>query len=293
MQITNALKTAIISLIFAAGVPALADVNVVTTIRPLEFIAKAVIGELGSTDSLIGRNASPHHFNFTPSNRRALNGADIVLWVGPEFEVHISESIERLVKGRPLLTAFDLPDFKLLYLAESSAKDGHVWLSSHNALVIASELATQLAVIDPTNAAAFAANLQQFKISVELSNKAIQTELNDYKNTAYLVYHNGFQYFEQEQGLQHLLPLVLDPEVSPSISQIVAVRKTIEAMQPRCLISEADANADLVNTFTRGVEMQIVEVDLLGYNIELSTQAYTELLESVADSYSACLSAAH
>ncbi|MFT4863818.1 MAG: zinc transport system substrate-binding protein [Pseudohongiellaceae bacterium] len=292
MQLTNALKTVLLTLIFAVSVPALADVNVVTTIRPLEFIAKAVIGELGSTDSLIGRNASPHHFNFTPSNRRALNRADIVLWVGPEFEVHISENMERLVKGRPLLTAFDLADLKLLYLAESSGKDGHVWLSSHNAKVIASELAAQLAVIDPTNATAFAANLQQFKASLDVSNKAIQARLIAYKSTAYLVYHNGFQYFEQEQGLQHLLPLVLDPEVSPSINQIVAVRKKIEATQPKCLISEADANADLANTFTRGVEMKIVEVDLLGYNIPLSTQAYIELLESVADSYTACLSAA-
>jgi zinc transport system substrate-binding protein len=292
MQLTNALKPVLLTLIFAVSVPALADVNVVTTIRPLEFIAKAVIGELGSTDSLIGRNASPHHFNFTPSNRRALNRADIVLWVGPEFEVHISENMERLVKGRPLLTAFDLADLKLLYLAESSGKDGHVWLSSHNAKVIASELAAQLAVIDPTNATAFAANLQQFKASLDVSNKAIQARLIAYKSTAYLVYHNGFQYFEQEQGLQHLLPLVLDPEVSPSINQIVAVRKKIEATQPKCLISEADANADLANTFTRGVEMKIVEVDLLGYNIPLSTQAYIELLESVADSYTSCLSAA-
>lgn len=293
MPITKTLKSISAAALLAASAPVVADVSVVTTIRPLEFIAKAVIGELGSTDSLIGRNASPHHFNFTPSNRRALNRADLVLWVGPEFEVHLSESMERLVKDRPLITVFDLPGINTLYLAESAAKDGHLWLSSQNAKVIANGLKAQLIEIDPANGAAYSKNLEQFIAKVDASSTAIEASLAEYKDTSFLVYHNGFQYFEQEFGLSHLLPLVLDPEVSPSINQIVAVRNMIAAEKPGCLISEFDANPDLVNTFTRDVEMKIVEVDLLGYDIPLTGQAYIELLDSIAGSYKTCLSANH
>jgi zinc transport system substrate-binding protein len=286
-------KTVFIALLMAVSASALADVSVVTTIRPLEFIAKAVIGELGSTGSLIGQNASPHHFNFTPSNRTALSQADIVLWVGPEFEVHLSESMERLVQGKSLITALALPGFNTLYLDESGSKDGHVWLSAQNAKVIASALAQRLIKVDAANASSYAQNLQQFASNLEVHSAAIQASLTAYKDASYLVYHNGFQYFEQEYGLTHLAPLVLDPEVSPSINQIVAVRKLIAKEQPRCLISEAAANSDMVNTFTRGsdiAEIKIVEVDLLGYDVPLSAQAYLELLDSIAGSFAACLS---
>lgn len=265
--------------------------NVVATIRPLEFIAKAIVGDLGSTDSLIGRNASPHHFNFTPSNRRALNRADIVLWVGPEFEVHLSESMERLVNGRIMITALDLPHFKTLTLDESGSKDGHVWLSSLNAAAIASALAEKLASVDPENAASYEANLENFQAMLQTKQLSIQSSLSKYKDTAYLVYHNGFQYFEQEYGLNHLTPLVLDPKVSPSINRIVAVRQIIADVKPSCLISESDANEDLVTTFTRAAKIKIVDVDLLGYDIPLSAQAYGQLLDSISGSFVACLSA--
>jgi zinc transport system substrate-binding protein len=289
---TNTFKTVFIALLMAFNLPVLADVSVVTTIRPLEFIAKAVIGDLGSSASLIGRNSSPHHFNFTPSNRRALNRADIVLWVGPEFEVHLSESMTRLVEDKTLITAFDLPGFTTLTLDEAGSKDGHVWLSAQNASVIATALAQRLTAADAANASAYAQNLQTFTSLLAARSASIQTNLAAYKDSSYLVYHNGFQYFEQEYGLTHLAPLVLDPEVSPSINQIVAIRKLIANTKPTCLISEADANSDLVNTFIRGGEtaqMKIVEVDLLGYDVPLTTVAYLDLLDSIAESFASCL----
>lgn len=293
MPTKNTINAALVSLLITFSVSAAADVNVVTTIRPLEFIAKAVIGDLGRTDSLIGRNASPHHFNFTPGNRRALNNADIVVWIGPEFEVHLSENMARLVKDRPLITAFSLPSFNTLTLDESGTKDGHAWLSAQNAVAIATALVQQLSIVDPANGPSYTANLAEFKAQLDITFSAIQTRLTGYQDVSYLVYHNGFQYFEQDYGLTHLAPLVLDPEVSPSINRIVAVRELIAKENPRCLMSEADANTELVITFTRGAQIKIVDVDLLGYDIPVSQQAYGQLLESVAGSFESCLSATH
>lgn len=293
MPTKNTFNAALVSLLLAFSVSAAADVNVVTTIRPLEFIAKAVIGDLGRTDSLIDRNASPHHFNFTPGNRRALNNADIVVWIGPEFEVHLSENMTRLVKDRPLITAFSLPGFNTLTLDESGTKDGHAWLSAQNAVAIATALVQQLSIVDAANGPSYAANLAEFKAQLDLTASAIQTRLTGYQDVSYLVYHNGFQYFEQDYGLTHLAPLVLDPEVSPSINRIVSVRELIAKENPRCLISEADANPELVITFTRGAPIKIADVDLLGYDIPVSQQAYGQLLDSIAGSFESCLSATH
>ncbi len=291
MRITSFFKTVLGTVLLTFSVSAAADVSVVATIRPLEFIAKAIVGDFGSTDSLIGRNASPHHFNFTPSNRQALNRADIVLWVGPEFEVHLADSMERLARGRALVTAFNLPNFKVLTLDESGSKDGHVWLSAENASAIASALAEQLSIVDPENTTSYSVNLEKFQAMLQAKQLSIKLSLSQYEDTAYLVYHNGFQYFEQEYGLNHLTPLVSDPEVSPSINQIVAVRQLIADEMPGCLISESDANQELVTTITRAAKLKIVDVDLLGYSVPLSTQAYGQLLDSIAESFASCLGA--
>jgi len=60
-----------------------ADVNVVTTIKPLQLIAQAVIKDHGSVSSIVDPQQSPHHFSLSPSDRIALARADLAVWIGP------------------------------------------------------------------------------------------------------------------------------------------------------------------------------------------------------------------
>ncbi|HBM48647.1 MAG TPA: ABC transporter substrate-binding protein, partial [Marinobacter sp.] len=64
--------------------------NVVTSIKPLELLVKAVAGDSVQVSTLVPPGSSPHNYTMKPSQRRALEQADAIFWVGPEMETFLS-----------------------------------------------------------------------------------------------------------------------------------------------------------------------------------------------------------
>ncbi|PFG09219.1 zinc ABC transporter substrate-binding protein [Marinobacter sp. LV10MA510-1] len=73
-------------LTLAAALPAVADTNIVTSIKPLELLVRAVATDDVTVTSLVAPGGSPHNYTLRPSQRRALEQADAIFWVGPDME---------------------------------------------------------------------------------------------------------------------------------------------------------------------------------------------------------------
>ena len=85
-----------------------ADVTVVSSVRPLQFIAAAIVGDGDRTISLIGASDSPHSFALTPQDRLAIDQADILLWVSPGFELYLADLFTALEGNKSVITVADL-----------------------------------------------------------------------------------------------------------------------------------------------------------------------------------------
>ncbi|MEC7256458.1 MAG: zinc ABC transporter substrate-binding protein [Pseudomonadota bacterium] len=59
--------------------------QVVTDIGPVQSIAAMVMGDLGTPQAIVPPEVSPHDFALRPSQARALDGADLLVWAGPEL----------------------------------------------------------------------------------------------------------------------------------------------------------------------------------------------------------------
>lgn len=65
---------------------ALAEVpKVVTDIAPVQSLVAQVMEGLGEPGLLMDQGADAHHFSLRPSQARALQQADLVVWIGPEM----------------------------------------------------------------------------------------------------------------------------------------------------------------------------------------------------------------
>lgn len=76
-------RTLLASALLMAGPLSSASAAVVTSIRPLGFIASAIADGVTPTEVLLPDGASPHDFALRPSDIQRLRSADLVLWVGP------------------------------------------------------------------------------------------------------------------------------------------------------------------------------------------------------------------
>ncbi|MEH6356691.1 MAG: zinc ABC transporter substrate-binding protein, partial [Marinobacter sp.] len=73
-------------LTLAAALPAAAETNIVTSIKPLELLVRAVATDNVTVTSLVAPGGSPHNYTLRPSQRRALEQANAIFWVGPDVE---------------------------------------------------------------------------------------------------------------------------------------------------------------------------------------------------------------
>jgi zinc transport system substrate-binding protein len=265
-----------------------ADVNIVTTIKPLQMIAEAVVQEYGSVSSIVDSQQSPHHFTVSPSDRINLARADIAVWIGPLFETHISDFFVQARFKAKTITVIDTPGL-LLHSIGDGQLDAHLWLDSSNAVLIAKAIAERAVEKDPDNAISYRQNLEKFSREIESRNRQIEQQFQAPSVTSYAVYHNAYQYFEHQFGLQHDMVILQDPEVQPSIRETIELRRQVNDQRPSCLLLEFDSSSDLVSTVLNGHELKQITVDLLGSNVNSSGNAFSEFIANLADDFYQCL----
>ena len=308
------LRAGLLSLLCLPGLVR-AEISVATTIRPLQLIAEAILQDQGEVSVIVKANQSAHQFSISPSDRFALARADIVLWIGPEFENQLSSLLNQ--SKASLITASELDGMTLYELSEDShlghSVDSHLWLDSGNVLRVATELAALAAQIDSDNASSYRNNLATFRDRIDgavttisewlsegsrstriLSNVSTTRLIPNEDPVSFVVYHNAFQYFEKQFGLQHKFELIRDPENQPSIQEIVETRNLVIAEQPVCLFVEPDANMALVSTLLDDYEIETYIVDPLGYfnddAMEEASGDYPSFLLGIAQQFRNCLS---
>ena len=264
------------------------DVIIVTTIKPLQMIAEAIVQGHGTVSSIVGSQESPHHFTVSPSDRINLARADMAIWIGPLFETHISDFFVQAEVQAKTITVIDTPGLQLHTVVDGQI-DAHVWLDSLNAIRIAEAIAERAAETDPGNATSYRQNLRKFSAEIESRNQQIVKRFQGSSTTSYAVYHNAYQYFEQQFGRQHDIVILPDPEVQPSIREIIELRSQVSKRRPSCLLLETDSNSELVSTVLNGYELKLVTVDLLGSNVNSSENAYSEFIANLADDFYECL----
>lgn len=109
------------SLLFTA--PVRAEVNVLTSIKPLQLIAAAVQDGVGKPAVLLPPGASPHHYALRPSDVRQIRSADLFYWIGPDMETFL----EPVLKGRtrPSVAVQSLPNMTLRHFGDEHVGHRH------------------------------------------------------------------------------------------------------------------------------------------------------------------------
>lgn len=305
--------TAALVLLWAAvsSGTALAQARVVTSIKPLQMIASAITDGVSEPQVLIPSNQSYHHFTLRPSTLRTLRQADLFVWVGPELETYLSDAV---VQGRnsQQLQVLALPELRVHHAGmdgEDSREilipadglhaghqhkggpnsiDPHVWLDTRNAVLIAEAIAGQLVSLDPGHAATYQQNLTVFAQHLANLEQDINTRPLMSTDTPYAVYHNAFQYFERQFGLQHDVVFVESEELQPGVRHMMAVRQAVASTPLSCLMEDVTTQAATVDTLLGDKQLRRIRVDTLGQNLTSGPMAYIHMMDNLADAFRQC-----
>src|SRR5690606_18695633 len=104
---------------------------------PLELLAAPIVQGVSQPVLVMQQDRDPHHLALRPSERLALDRAELLLWTGPMLELPLQRVVRELGAGK-VLTVQELDGLHLLQV--DGELDPHVWLDTRNARVIANAL---------------------------------------------------------------------------------------------------------------------------------------------------------
>ncbi len=296
----KSLVNRLLCLVFALlSPPVFANLTLLTSIKPIGLIANDIAKGYAEVEVLLPDNASPHGFSLTPSDIRALNDKDLLIWVGPEIEPFLT----KLMTGRKnqlQLTA--LPNIELRQYGSDHAHshgdhthetniDGHIWLGPLQSLVIADGIKTQLIALDPENKDNYERNFLAFKQKSADQQKNIHEQLSSYTNKNYFLFHDAYGYFEQAFDIKALGNITLTPERKPGARTVVGIRQKLQAGNVKCVFSEPQFNQSLIETLVAGTNTNIVLLDPMAKNLSLQTHSYADFLAQLTQSFVTCFDA--
>ena len=109
--------------------PALADApSVATDILPVHSLVSRVMDGVGEPELILPPGASPHGYSMRPSQAAALEGSDLVIWVGEGLTPWLAEPIEVLAGDAVHLELLEVEGIHLIETGE----DGHGHEEGHD-----------------------------------------------------------------------------------------------------------------------------------------------------------------
>lgn len=304
-------RTLLASALLMAGPLSSASAAVVTSIRPLGFIASAIADGVTPTEVLLPDGASPHDFALRPSDIQRLRSADLVLWVGPDMEAFLTKALVPISADRKLAIS-ELPAVKPLLMkgeddddhdhageAHNHADDDHghhhgeynmhVWLSPEVAKVTAIAIHDRLLELMPQNKDKLDANLRQFENLLTQTDKNVGNILTPVQGKGYFVFHDAYGYFEKHYGLSPLGHFTVNPEIQPGAQRLHQIRTQLVEQKAVCVFAEPQFRPAVINAVAKGTKVRSGTLDPLGIGIALGKDSYGKFLTALSNQYVSCL----
>ncbi|QCI97806.1 zinc ABC transporter substrate-binding protein ZnuA [Agrobacterium larrymoorei] len=104
---------------------AMAAPNVVVSIKPIHSLVAAIMEGVAEPQLIVDGGASPHTYNLKPSNAKAIEGADVVFWVGDGLEKFLEKPLESLAGKATVVELDDAPGLEKLKFREGGPFEAH------------------------------------------------------------------------------------------------------------------------------------------------------------------------
>lgn len=280
--------------------------RVLVSIAPLHSLVAQVMDGVATPDLVYEASQSPHSSAMTPRQLKGVVEADLMFWIGPELETALSRLLPRLPDDA---RAYQLHDFDtgmtLLPMRDSlftpagfaqdhehdhGDLDPHVWLSLDNARVFVDFVAARLTEHDPDHRDLYQHNAEQTRARLDRLSNQLDDRLNASRNTPYIVFHDGFQYFEHERNLNGLGALVLNPDLPPGPRTVARLRDLAAPHERVCLFQEPQYSERWLMPLVEGLDSATLgTIDPLGQLSEPGAGLYADMMLRLADDLAACL----
>ncbi len=275
--------------------------RVLVTLPPLHSLVAGIMKDVSTPILLLDGLISPHHYSLKPSDYRKIENTDVTIWIGPNYEFFLEKPIQQSTSQ--IIQINTIPNLNLLPLrshnnchscshshtAEPNAMDPHVWLTPLNAQKIVEFITYKLTELDPQNASLYKANGALLISKLKHLHQELTQKLRPLQNYPFLVFHDGYQYFEKAYNLRGLGALTLDPEIPLSIQRLKSLEAQIKDQDVKCIFGETQFYPSVIKTLAQSTHIKTGKLDPFGTNFVPDETLYFKMMIQLANTFLTCL----
>jgi len=238
--------------------------KVVATTTIVADVVHQVGGDLIDLQTLLPIGADPHAFDPRPQDIAAVADADVVFANGAGLEEFLQPLLDSAgasdkmyeVSERIQLLALDDPDHE--------GGDPHTWTDPNNVIIWSENIAKTLSIVDPDNAATYAANSEAYIAELQALDSWIREQVATIPadRLKLVTDHRALGYFADEYGFEQAGALVgsFSSNASPSAQELAALEDVIVAQGVAAVFIGASTNPALAEQVAKDTGVQVVPV---------------------------------
>lgn len=270
-----------------------AELKVVASFSIIADLAKNVGGERVDISTLVGPDGDAHVYQPRPADAASLEGADVVLVNGLQFEGFMSRLIETSgTKAAVVVVSKGIEPLKNAEeehhegeekaeaahnhdKAEEKAEAGHdhgheghhhhgefdphAWQSIHNAETYVKNIADAFCEADKAGCATYTANSQAYLAklgALETEVKAAIDSIPADKRTI-ITSHDAFGYFERDYGVKFIAPEGISTEAEASAADVAKLVDQVKEDKASAIFVENISNPRLVEQIAKETGLKV------------------------------------
>lgn len=279
------------------------ELNVVTSIKPIHSLVSRVMGDLGKPELLVQGGVTPHIFRMKPSDFRKIANADVLFYISPKFETFLRSTSLAESSTLNAIAFAEQQDIKLhpfrdskIWFSEGgpdeehqhSDMDLHIWLDPSNTRRIVNIIKETLSELDPANSINYVKNANVLIKELYDQEELIRELLRPLRDSAMIVYHDAFQYYEKAFSLRSFGAIQLKSDETPSIKHLAALKKIAAERNVTCVLAIPGTHPRIAMAVMGDTSAGYGVVDHLGQYLEPGPESYFQLMFEITQSILDC-----
>ncbi|WP_298588546.1 metal ABC transporter substrate-binding protein [uncultured Kocuria sp.] len=257
---------------------------------PLQYVTERVGGDLVQVESLTPAGAEPHDLELSPAAVDGLRTADAVVYlsgfqsavddaVAQAAPEHALDAVHAGVEGEEAHSAEEHEEAEASHSEEGhrdgapveepagddghghEGEDPHFWLDPARLAAVATEVAHELAEVDPDNAAAYESNAEQLTTELAALDEEFAAGLATCERNTIVVSHDAYGYLADKYDLEQVAIAGLEPDTEPSPARLAEIGEVVEAEGVTTVFSESSVNPKVAETLAaeHGIETAVLD----------------------------------
>lgn len=237
------------------------DVQVVTGVYALEWLATRIGGTDASVVNLTEPGVDPHALELSPRQVGAINDADLLFYISG-----IQPAIDGAAAQQAIGNALDVADHVPLRPVPAEVgggSDPHLWLDPGHMATAATALADRLAQVDPDRGAVYRDNAEAVLTELDQLDDDYGAGLQRCEQRDLVVSHAAFGYLADSYGLNQIGIAGIEPDNEPSPARLAEVARIVEERGIGTVFTATLVNPAIAETVAAETGAEVAVLDPL------------------------------